>query len=207
MTKIQQADIFSMRGRAGLPTQPAVLCASTTLILIDCQKTYSSGVMELEGVNEAIDEVAVLLAGARTIGTSIIHVQHSGGPGSLFDVDGETGAIIDRVGPRGKEPVVVKKAPNAFVGTPLDSLLKATSPSNVVIAGFMTHMCVSSTTRGAFSLGYAPTVVASATATRSLPGVAGGTVPAAVVQSASLAAMADLFAVVAVNAAQVLEPA
>jgi nicotinamidase-related amidase len=29
----------------------------------------------------------------------------------------------------------------------------------------MTHMCVNSTARGAFNLGYAPTVVANATAT------------------------------------------
>ena len=60
----------------------------------------------------------------------------------------------------------------------------------------MTHMCVNSTARGAFNLGYAPTVVAAATATRSLPGVGGEPVPAAVMHSASLAAIADLFAVV-----------
>ena len=33
----------------------------------------------------------------------------------------------------------------------------------------MTHMCVNSTARDAFNLGYRPTVVASATATRELP--------------------------------------
>ena len=37
----------------------------------------------------------------------------------------------------------------------------------------MTHMCVNSTARGAFNLGYAPTVVAAATATRALPGLGG----------------------------------
>ena len=52
----------------------------------------------------------------------------------------------------------------------------------------MTHMCVNSTARGAFNLGYAPTVVAAATATRSLPGV-GGAVSAAALQAASLAAL------------------
>jgi nicotinamidase-related amidase len=59
----------------------------------------------------------------------------------------------------------------------------------------MTHMCVNSTARGAFNLGYAPTVVASATATRSLPGI-GGDVSAEALQAASLAGVADLFAVV-----------
>ncbi len=60
----------------------------------------------------------------------------------------------------------------------------------------MTHMCVNSTARGAFSLGYAPTVVAGATATRDLPGVDGRVVEAAALQAASLASIADLFGVV-----------
>jgi nicotinamidase-related amidase len=61
----------------------------------------------------------------------------------------------------------------------------------------MTHMCVNSTARGAFNLGYHPTVVASATATRELPGTDGIAVPARAVQAASLAAIGDLFGVVA----------
>ncbi|CAN5802598.1 hypothetical protein BH10ACT9_BH10ACT9_36580 [soil metagenome] len=66
----------------------------------------------------------------------------------------------------------------------------------------MTHMCVNSTARGAFNLGFAPTVVAAATATRSLPGV-DGPVPAAALHSASLAAVADLFAIVVPTASSV----
>jgi len=49
----------------------------------------------------------------------------------------------------------------------------------------------------AFNLRFRPTVVASATATRDLP-VSGGTpVPASTLQAATLAGVADLFAVVA----------
>ena len=91
---------------------------------------------------------------------------------------------------------MVKQYPNSFVQTDLDERLKAMGATNLVLAGFMTHMCVNSTARGAFNLGYAPTVVAAATATRALPGVTGEPVPAAVMQTASLAAMADLFAIV-----------
>ena len=68
-------------------------------------------------------------------------------------------------------------------------------PQNLLLAGFMTHMCVNSTARGAFNLGYAPTIVASATATRSLPGLS-GEVSAYALQAASLAGVADLFAIV-----------
>ena len=66
----------------------------------------------------------------------------------------------------------------------------------------MTHMCVNSTARSAFNLGFAPTVVAGATATRALPGP-DGTVPAASLHQASLAALSDMFAVVVPDAASV----
>jgi len=189
------AESTTLRALAGLPVAPPSL-ADSTLIMIDCQNTYTRGVMELEGVQAALDEAAALLDRARSAGIPIIHIQHSDGPGSLYDIDGESGAIVARVAPRDGEPVVVKSYPNSFVGTDLDERLQASKASNLVIAGFMTHMCVNSTARGAFNLGYAPTVVAAATATRALPGSGGTTVSAAAMQAASLAALADLFAVV-----------
>ncbi len=185
----------TLRALAELPLEPAGF-ADSTLILIDCQKTYTTGVMALDGVQAALDEAATLLERARSAGIPVIHIQHSDGPGSLYDIDGESGAIVEQVAPREGEPVVIKQYPNSFVQTDLEERLKAIGASNLVLAGFMTHMCVNSTARGAFNLGYAPTVVAAATATRALPGVTGETVPAAAIQSASLAGMADLFAVV-----------
>jgi len=189
----------TLRSLSGLPLEPVSL-ARSTLILIDCQNTYTQGVMELDGVQAALDEAATLLERARIAGIPIIHIQHNDGPGSLYDIEGESGAIVDRVAPREGEPVVVKSYPNSFVQTDLDQRLKSIDATHLVLAGFMTHMCVNSTARGAFNLGYAPTVVAAATATRPLPAL-GAEVPAAAMQSASLAAMADLFAVVVPDAA------
>lgn len=122
--------------------------------------------------------------------------------GSPYDLTDDIGAINERVAPREGEPVIVKTFPNSFVQTDLDERLKAGSAQNLLLAGFMTHMCVNSTARGAFNLGYAPTVVAGATATRALPGL-GETVPAAALQAASLAAISDLFGVVVPDAAAI----
>lgn len=190
----------TLRALSGLPNAPVGL-SDSTLILIDCQNAYTAGVMELDGVQEALDQVEVLLDRARTAGTPIIHIQHSAGPGSPYDIDAASGAIIDRVAPRGDEPVVVKAFPNSFVQTELADLLAKSDASNLVLTGFMTHMCVNSTARGAFNLGFAPTVVAGATATRSLPTVDGSILPAGTVHAAGLAAIADLFAVVVPDAA------
>ena len=191
----------TLRELANLPSRPSAL-AESTLVMIDCQHTYTQGVMELDGVAAALDQAAALLERARSAGIPIIHIQHSDGPGSLYDVEGESGAIVAQVAPREGEPVVVKQYPNSFVQTDLDERLKALGASNLVLAGFMTHMCVNSTARGAFNLGYAPTVVAAATATRSLPDVYGEPLPANVIQDASLAAMSDLFAIVVADEAE-----
>ena len=51
--------------------------------------------------------------------------------------------------------------------------------------------------------GGAASVVAAATATRALPGVTGGEVPAENLQAASLAALSDLFAVVVPGAGSI----
>ena len=180
-----------------MPLRPAAL-ADSTLVMIDLQNTYTRGVMALDEVQPAIDQAAELLDRARSAGTSIIHIVQDDGVGSLYDVQSEIGQIVDRVAPRDGEVEIVKSYPSAFVGTDLNERLAP--ESNLVLAGFMTHMCVSSTARAAFSLGHHPTVVAATTATRALPGSDGTAVPAAAVQAVSLATIADLFAIVVATA-------
>jgi nicotinamidase-related amidase len=191
----------TLRALSGLPSAPPSL-ADCTLIMIDCQTTYTQGVLALDGVAAALDEAATLLHRARSAGIPIIHVKHDAGEGSPYDIRAEIGRIVDQVAPVGDEPVIVKHFPDSFVQTALDDQLKASSARNLLLAGFMTHMCVNSTARGAFNLGYAPTVVASATATRALPGPA-GTVPSTALQVASLAAIADLFGLVVPDVATI----
>lgn len=190
----------TLRALEGMPAVPAPL-ADSTLVMIDLQNTYTRGVMELDGVQAALDQAVELLDRARSAGTPVIHVMHDGGAGSPYDIHDDIGQIVDRVAPRVGEAVVVKNYPNAFTGTDLDGRLA--TGSNLVLAGFMTHMCVNSTARGAFSLGHHPAVVASTTATRALPGVDGSPVSAAALQAASLAAVADLFGIVVAKPADI----
>ena len=191
----------TLRALSGLPSTPVSL-ADSTLIMIDCQNTYVHGVMALDGVASALDEAAELLERARSAGIPIVHIQHDAGEGSPYDIRAESGQIVEQVAPRGDEPVIVKHFPDSFVQTDLDDRLKAGATQNLVLAGFMTHMCVNSTARGAFNLGYTPTVVAGATATRPLPGLS-GVVSSAALQAGSLAAIADLFGIVVPDVAAI----
>ncbi|GAA1834736.1 cysteine hydrolase family protein [Pseudonocardia ailaonensis] len=190
------SDLTTLRAVSGLPAEPPALSAST-LVMVDCQNTYTRGLMELDGVQAALDQAEELLDRARSAGIPVVHIQHDAGAGSPYDVREEIGAIVDRVAPRDGEPTVVKNFPNSFTQTELDTILKRHGERPLLLAGFMTHMCINSTARGAFSLGYSPTVVGGATATRSLPGSAGSAeVPSGSLQAASLASIADLFGVV-----------
>ncbi|MGP3752008.1 cysteine hydrolase family protein [Streptomyces sp. IBSNAI001] len=184
----------TLRRLNGLDDTPASL-AGSTLVLIDYQNTYTTGVMELDGWQPALDAAAELLARARREGTKVIHVINDGGEGTPYDIRAEIGRIHPRVAPADGEPVVVKQTPNAFAGTDLDRHVDAAGHSDLVIAGFMTHMCVTFTAQGAFLRGNRPTVVADACATRPLP-VLGTEVPAEQVHSAALATIADLWGVV-----------
>jgi nicotinamidase-related amidase len=189
-------DLKTLRDVSGLSPAPARLRASA-LIMIDLQNTYREGIMRLEQVEPAIRAARELLDRAREAGIPIVHIQHDAGQGSPYDISTAIGRISDEVAPQAGETVIVKNYPNAFVGTNLQKHLEESGVQSVLLAGFMTHMCINSTARGAFNLGFSPTVVASTTATRALPGPDGSVVSASALQAASLATLGDLFAVIA----------
>ncbi|WP_037856793.1 isochorismatase family protein [Streptomyces sp. NRRL S-340] len=184
----------TLRELNGLDATPASL-AHSTLILVDYQNTYVGGVMELAGWRPALDSAAALLARAREAGTKVIHVVHDGGEGTPYDIGAETGRIHPSVAPAEGEPVVVKKAPNAFVDTELGKHVDAAGNEDVIVIGFMTHMCVLFTAEGAFLRGNRPTVVADACATRPLQAV-GTWLDARQIHHSALATIGDLYGVV-----------
>ncbi|MGW2859717.1 cysteine hydrolase family protein [Streptomyces sp. NPDC001205] len=187
----------TLRDVIGLNNQLPRL-SDSALIMIDFQNTYTTGVMALEGSAQALDAGSRLLSAARAADIPVIHVVNDGGEGTPYDIRAEIGAICPQVTPLQGEPVVVKRFPNSFHDTELQEMLRELGVGgDLVLAGFMTHMCVTFTAQGAFNLGYRPTVVAEATATRTLPGPDGNPIPAPVLKNASLTTITDLFGTVA----------
>ncbi len=190
------SNLTTIREIAGLDNNPSAI-DNSALIIIDAQNTYLEGVMKLEGVETALDDCKLMLERFRKAKRPIFHIRHDAGPGSPYDVSAPIGQIADAVAPIDGEPVITKNYPNSFAQTDLDKLLKESGVTNLILVGFMTHMCVNSTARGAFTLGYNATVVASATATRALPNsVTGEALPANAVHHVALSALTDLPSVV-----------
>jgi nicotinamidase-related amidase len=180
---------------AGANPVPSALSASV-LVLIDIQNEYFDGPLKLTGVQAAAEVASGLLARARSLGAPVVHVRHRGRAGGAFDPNAPRGQIHASVAPLPGEAVIDKGLPNGFADTTLSQTLEGLGKRPLIVAGYMTHMCVSATVRAALDRGLISTVAMDATATRDLPDPLGGELAAETVHRAALAAIADRFATV-----------
>jgi nicotinamidase-related amidase len=194
----QPKSLFQIVG-AKLPT---ARWSTGVLLLIDHQMEYDvGGGLELPDVAQAKRELALLLSKARAKGTPVVHVAHHSAPGApLFDPKGPNSAFMPELAPKDGEAVVIKSLANSFAKTTLDGELAKAGRKELIVAGFMTHNCVSSTVRASVEHGYRSTVVKNACATRDLPDPCGGVIPADVLHQVCLTGLADALALVVKSA-------
>jgi nicotinamidase-related amidase len=166
------------------------------LLLIDIQNDYFPfGKMELVDMEKAGKNAQHVLELFRHKNLPIFHVQHlANREGSTFFQPGTEGAEIHAwVEPKAGEPVVQKHFPNAFRETSLLEQLQNLNVDELVICGAMTHMCIDTTVRAAFDLGFSCLLLSDCCATRDLE-FSGVTVGAAQIQASFMAALASVFA-------------
>ncbi|PTX92697.1 cysteine hydrolase family protein [Opitutus sp. ER46] len=172
--------------------------SESVVVIIDAQREYlPSGRVPLAGIDAALSEIDRLLQRARAAHVPIIHIQHLSPADSRLFAAGSPGAeFAPGAQPLAGETVIPKQRPSAFAGTTLAESLQRLGRRELILAGAMTHMCVSTTARAAIDHGYHVTVVANACATRDLPDLRGATAPAETVHRVALAELADRFATV-----------
>lgn len=193
---------MTMLQMAGAQPAPATM-ADGILLIIDAQREYTDGLLPLTGVQPAVEALAHLLEKARKAAAPIVHVRHQG-KGKAFNPSSTGYQIVNELTPRSDEIVVDKALPNAFAGTDLAKHLAAIGRKNLIVGGFMTHMCVSATVRAATDQGFMSTVAADTVATRDLPDAVGsGTVAADAINKITLAALSDRFAWIVPEAKQI----
>jgi nicotinamidase-related amidase len=184
---------MTMLQMSGLAPTPATM-ADGVLVIVDAQREYTDGLLPLAGVQAAVDALAVLLDKARRAKAPVIHIRHKG-PGKAFNPSSTGYEIVKQLTPRDGETVVDKGLPNAFAGTELAKHLTGIGRKNLIVGGFMTHICISATVRSATDHGYMCTVAADTVATRDLPDATNGaTISAEAINKITLAALSDRFA-------------
>jgi nicotinamidase-related amidase len=131
---------------------------------------------------------------ARVAGVPVVLVRHAeDDPSSGIFVTGTPGwELHEVVASRRHDVVIDKSLPGSFTGTELEGWLRGRGVEHIVVAGYMTHMCVDTTTRQAMHLGWEVTVLDDATGTIDVA----DDLPAALVHRVELGVLGDGFATV-----------
>nr|GAT43087.1 predicted protein [Mycena chlorophos] len=158
--------------------QPRSLRASDSiLIIIDAQNEYAYGELAISPPILAASRpvIKALLERYRSAGAGIVHVVHDAPAGApIFTPDTTLAKEFDELAPLpgDSEITVHKRWPGAFTETTLRSDLDKLAPGqkNLVLVGYMAHVCVSTTAREGHQAGYEMFVVKDAIGDRDIPG-------------------------------------
>jgi nicotinamidase-related amidase len=170
----------------------------SALVVIDAQQEYFApvGKVVLPEGPAAIKGVARALEWARGAQVPVIHVVHeSSRPNAAIFAPGSAALEVHPdAAPHAGEPILKKNLPGSFTGTALEETLRKHGVERVVIAGFMTQMCVDTTARQAAHLGFSVTVLADASAAKDVSGPDGSVIPADVVHRTHLGSLSGFLA-------------
>jgi len=163
--------------RPGLVLDPG-RCA---LLIIDMNNYFADpgGRCFLPAAAAVAPRIRALLDAWRERGSPVVFTRHGHEhPGDLgmlgrffsdhIDARGEEAGIIEALAPREDEPVLGKTTYDAFLGTPLEPLLRDRGVEQVLVTGVLTHMCCETTARAAFCRGFEVYVPVDGTASSSL---------------------------------------
>ena len=173
-----------------------------TLLIVDIQRDYfPGGAQPLVEPDRAALAAATVLHSCRSAGDRVVHVRHVwDAPEATFMRPGTDGVEFHALlTPVDGEPVITKAAPNAFLDTGLEPLLRSGPTDELVVLGMMSSMCVDATVRAAADLGFPVTVVHDACAAPDLE-FTGTLIPGETVHAAFMAALADGYATVVSSA-------
>lgn len=130
--------------------------ADSTLIIIDAQNEYADGQLKTANVQSTRSAINDLLTTYRKAGSpeNIIHVTHQTPDGApVFTPGTDLAKEFAELEPKEGEKVIGKKYPGSFTGTDLEDYLQKKGTKQVVLAGYMAHVCVSTTARQAAERG------------------------------------------------------
>ena len=175
------------------------------LVVIDVQNEYVTGGLPIvhPPVEEALGRIGAAMDAAAAAGLPIVLVRHTepDPTAGVFVAGTPAWQLHDDVVMRAHDVVVDKGLPGAFTGTDLETWLRDHGVDSLVVAGWMTHMCVDTTTRQAMHRGFEVTVLEDATGTIDVS----DDLPAALVHRVELGILADGFARVSTTAAWTAE--
>jgi nicotinamidase-related amidase len=167
---------------------------TAALLVIDVQNEYVTGGLPIvhPPVEGSLERIGAAIDAAHAHGLPVVAVRHTepDPAGGLFVAGTPEWELHEVVTSRAHDVVIDKTLPGSFTGTELQSWLDARGIDSLVVVGYMTHMCVDTTTRQAMHLGLDVTVLDDATGTIDVS----DDLPAALVHRVELGVLGDGFA-------------
>lgn len=140
-----------------------IVAPAGALLLIDFQRGFDHPRWGARNNPQAEANALRLLAGFRAVGAPVVHVRHlsteAGSP-----LSGAGAELKEGFEPAPGEPLIEKSVNSAFIGTDLETRLRADGIARLTICGLTTPHCVSTTTRMAANLGWPVALVHDACA-------------------------------------------
>ncbi|HKD09273.1 MAG TPA: cysteine hydrolase family protein [Bryobacteraceae bacterium] len=168
--------------------EPLLLPRNTALIVIDMQKAIDHPSWGERNNPEAEKNAAALLQAWRDTRRPIYHVRHdSAEPGSSYRPGQAGNEFKQECAPLAEECVIAKRTNSAFIGTDLETRLRASEQNTIIVCGVITNNSVEATVRMAGNLGFQTFLVEDACCTFGRRDWAGQYRTAAEVHAMSLA--------------------
>jgi nicotinamidase-related amidase len=168
-----------------VPETVAEMCSpgSAAVLVYDVQVGILSHVADRDGV---VGRIRSVITAARQSGVPVVYVRHVSVPPthmgvaalrvamawqrtdkaaevrSAFPPDAPQTQLVTELAPDGDEPVFDKLGMSAFVGTPVEMLLRDRRLTTVVLVGAVLEIGIEPTARHAADLGFLPVVVEDA---------------------------------------------
>ncbi|MEL7312759.1 MAG: cysteine hydrolase family protein [Pseudomonadota bacterium] len=171
------------------------MATQTALLIIDAQIGIDEPAWGSRNNPDAEASIAALLQAFRDAELPVLHVQHdSTSPASPLRPGLPGHAFKPEALPLPAEPIFNKSVNSAFIGTDLEAYLRQHDLSSLIVAGFTTDHCVSTSVRMAANLGFEVTVISDATATHERRDSQGNHFPAQTMHDTALASLQSEFA-------------
>lgn len=135
------------------------------LLIVDVQNgMFQQGDTVHEG-EILLQNLSELISQARSVETLILYVQHNASAGETLKHGTRDWEIHSKITPAEQDVIIQKTTPDSFYRTSLNEELKKRGIEHLIITGIQTEVCIDTTCRRAFSMGYKVTLVSDAHST------------------------------------------
>ncbi|WP_214483951.1 cysteine hydrolase family protein [Bacillus sp. SM2101] len=132
---------------------------NSALLIIDVQNGMFSQKDPVYKASYLLNTLKQLILRARSKSVPIIYIQHNGREGHPLELGTHGWEIHSAIKPMATDEIIQKTTPDSFFHTSLAEKLAENKINHLVIAGIQSDICVDTTCRRAFSMGFDITLV------------------------------------------------